>query len=117
MEQSELEKVRPTEATLEIGGRERKIKFGFSAWAKLEDEYGSLQNFGKIEEDIREKPFHVVPHLIWLGLSDREGVTEETVLDDYGMGDMDMIVEVLNRALYGSLPAPEKKKAVRKAGK
>lgn len=107
---SELEKVKTTEASLKLGGRERKIKYGFSAWAKLEEKYGGVKNLGQMEKDMQEKPFQTIPFLIWIGLQDKEGLTEETVLDDYSMQDVDKISEVLASALYGSLPKAEEEK-------
>ena len=67
-----------------------------------------------MEQDIQEKPFETIPFLIYIGLQDKEGVTEENVLDDYGMGDIQKVSEALYSALYGSLPkAEEEKKAER----
>lgn len=109
---SELEKVEKKDVTLVIGGRERVLKYGFSAWAQLEKRYNGVKNLDKMEQDIQEKPFETIPFLIYIGLQDKEGVTEENVLDDYGMGDIQEVSEVLYSALYGSLPkAEEEKKA------
>lgn len=107
---SELEKVKSSDVTLKIGGRERKIKFGFSAWAELEKKYDGIKNLGQMEKDMQEKPFQTIPFLIWIGLQDKEGLTEETVLDDFGMQDVEKISEVLASALYGSLPKAEEEK-------
>ena len=107
---SELNKVKSAATTLKIGGRDRVIKFGFSAWSKLEEKYGGIKNIENLQKDVEEKPFQTVPYLIWLGLQDKEGVTEETVLDDYGMSDIAKISEVLYGALYGSLPKAEEEK-------
>lgn len=101
---SDLEDVKPTNETLFIGGRERQIKYGFSAWAKLEERYGGVKNLKQMEKDMTEKPFSTLPFLIYNGLVDKEGVTEETVLDDFTMGDVQKIAEVLTRALWGSVP-------------
>lgn len=111
---AELDKVQNEKVTLLIQGKEREIKFGFSAWAKLEKEYGGIKNLDKLEEQIENKPFETLPHLLFIGLVDKEGVTEDNILDDYGMGDIDKIGEVFNRAIYGSLPNDEKK-AVKEA--
>lgn len=105
---TELENVKPEKVTLFIHGKEREIKFGFSAWAKLEDEWGGLKNLEKMQKQIEEKPFHTIPHLLYIGLLDKEGVTEENILDEYGMGDIEMISNIFNRALYGSLPQGKK---------
>lgn len=109
---SDLENVRPEKVTLVIHGKEREIKFGFSAWAKLEKEYGGLKNIDKLQKKVEETPFETIPHLIYLGLVDKEGVSEEDVLDDYGLADVQMITEVFTKALYGSLPQDGKKAEV-----
>lgn len=106
---TELEKIEPTKTTLKIHGKEREIKFGFSAWAKIEKEYGGLKNLKKMQENIENEPFTNIPHLLYIGLVDKEGVTEENILDEYGMGDIQYISEVFSKALYGSLPQDEKK--------
>lgn len=106
-ETMELEKIKPTKATLMIRGREREFKFGFSAWAKIEEEYDGLDNLEKLEEEVDKRPFHIIPHLMYLALQDKEGVTEENVLDDYGLQDLPLITEVFKKAFYGSLPIDE----------
>lgn len=110
--EKEIEKVAPEKVTLKIHGKEREIKFGFSAWAKLEKEFGGLKNLDKLQKDIENEPFSTIPHLIYLGLVDKEGVTEDDVLDDYGLGDIQMVVDKFQKALYGSLPQNEKKVAL-----
>lgn len=107
---SELEKVKPTDVSIKLGGRERKIKYGFSAWAKLEEKYGGIKNLGQMEKDMQEKPFQTIPFLIWIGLQDKDGLTEETVLDDYTIQDVTEIADILASALYGSLPKGEEEK-------
>lgn len=118
----ELEKIQPEKVTLFIHGKEREIKFNFSAWAKLEKEFGGLKNIDKLEKDIEDRPFEVIPHLIFIGLTDKSAytdengktypeVTEGNVLDDYGLGDMSKITDVFQKALYGALPLDEGKKA------
>ena len=111
---TELDKVQNEKVTLFIHGKEREIKFGFSAWAVLEKEYNGIKNLDKLEKQVEEKPFETLPHLLYIGLVDKEGVTEENILDDYGLADIQKIGEVFNRAIYGSLPADEKK-AVKEA--
>ena len=111
----ELNKVKSEKVTLFIHGKDREIKFGFSAWGKLEEEYGGVKNRDKMQKQIEETPFKTIPHLLYLGLKDKaaftdpEGnkypeVTEENILEDYEMADMTMISEVFSKALYGSLP-------------
>ena len=107
--EKELEKVKAEKVTLMIHGKEREIKFGFSTWAKLEKEYGGIKNIEKMQKQIEEEPFNTIPHLLFLGLVDKEGVTEDNILDEYGINDIEMISEVFNKALYGSLPQEAKK--------
>ena len=118
-ETKELDKVKSEKITLFIHGKEREIKFGFSAWAKLEKEYGGIQNLEKMQKQIEETPFETIPHLLYLGLKDKsafadsEGnkhpeVTEENILEDYGLGDIQKVTEIFSKALYGSLPQDNK---------
>ena len=113
---NELNNVRGEKVTLMIHGKEREIKFGFSAWAELETEYNGLKNLEKLQKEVEERPFNTLPHLLYIGLVDKEGVTEANILDDYGLADIELITDVFNRAIYGSLPDAEKK-AVKEAKK
>ena len=114
---STLEDVKPEKVTLKIHGKEREIKFNFSAWGKIEKEYGGIKNIDKLQKKLEENPFEVLPHLLFIGLRDKEGVSEEDILDDYGLNDIQMITEVFTKALYGSLPqeTSETKKARKEA--
>ena len=105
----ELAKVKTKKVTLFIQGKEREIKFNFSAWAKLEEEWGGLKKYEKIEKEILSKPLNTIPHLLFIGLVDKEGVTEENILDEYGLNDLAMITNKFNEAFYGSIPQEEKK--------
>ena len=119
-ETKELEKIQPEKVMLMIHGKEREIKFRFSTWAKLEKEYNGLNNIDKLEKDMEEKPFEVIPHLMFLGVVDKSSfvnelgeeveLTEENILDDYGLGEMKYITEILQKALYGSMPPDDEKK-------
>jgi len=119
----ELEKVKAEKVTMKIHGEEREIKFGFSAWAVLEKEYNGLKNLEKLQKEVEERPFNTLPHLLYIGLVNKKPIekdgeayeiTEKNILDDYGLGDIELITDVFNRAIYGSLPTDEKK-AVKEA--
>ena len=105
----ELEKVDSKKVTIKIKGKERELKFGFKAWAILEREYGGIKNIPKLQKEVEEKPFETLPHLIYIGLVDKEGVEEDSVLDEFGFGDIEYISNKFAEALYGSLPEDEKK--------
>lgn len=106
----ELDKVAGEKVLIRLKGKDREIRFGFSAWAKLEKEYGGINNIDRMQIEIEEKPFEMLPHLLYIGLVDKEGLEEETMLDEYGMGDITMISEKLTTALWGSLPQDDGKK-------
>lgn len=105
----ELEKVDSKKVLIKIKGKERELKFGFKAWAILEREYGGIKNITKLQKEVEEKPFETLPHLIYIGLVDKEGVEEDSVLDEFGFGDIEYISNKFAEALYGSLPEDEKK--------
>lgn len=111
----ELEKVNAEKVTIKIKGKEREIKFGFSAWAILEKEYNGIKNLDKLQNAVEERPFETLPHLLYIGLVDKEGVEESTLLDEYGLGDIEYISGKFAEALYGSLPEVEEKKAGKEA--
>jgi hypothetical protein len=111
----ELEKVDSKKVTIKIKGKERELKFGFKAWAILEREYGGIKNIMKLQKEVEEKPFETLPHLIYIGLVDKEGVEEDNVLDEFGLADIDYISNKFAEALYGSLPEVEEKKAGKEA--
>ena len=106
---TELEKLKEEKVTLFIKGKEREIRYGFSAWAVIEEELGGLEKIDQLQEQVEKHPFKTIPHLIWIGLVDKEGVEEKTVLDEYGLGDIEMITKVFEKALHGSLPQDTKK--------
>lgn len=105
----ELEKVSAEKVTIKIKGKEREVKFGFSAWGILEREYGGIRNILKLQKEVEEKPFETLPHLLYIGLVDKEGIDEATVLDEYGLGDIEYVSEIFAKVLWGSLPDVEKK--------
>ena len=111
----ELEKVDSKKVTIKIKGKERELKFGFSTWAILEREYGGIKNIMKLQKEVEERPFETLPHLVYIGLVDKEGVEEESVLDDFGLNDIEYISNKFAEALYGSLPEVDEKKAGKEA--
>ena len=113
----ELEKVDSKKVTIKIKGKERELKFGFSAWAILEREYGGIKNILKLQKAVEERPFETLPHLIYIGLVDKEDVEEGSVLDEFGLNDIEYISNKFAKALYGSLPVVDEKKAGKEAKK
>ena len=111
----ELEKVDSKKVTIKIKGKERELKFGFKTWAILEREYGGIKNIFNLQKEVEEKPFETLPHLVYIGLVDKEGVEEETVLDEFGLNDIEYISNKFAEALYGSLPEVDEKKAGKEA--
>ena len=101
----ELEKIEPKKHVLKIQGREREIKFNFSAWKEIEKKYGSVNNVQQLTKDMTEKPFQTLPEVVYMALVDKEGVEKETCLDEYGLGEMQMITNLVSEALKDSLPS------------
>ena len=105
----ELEKVNAEPVIIKIQGKERELKYTFKTWAILEKEYNGIKNILKLQKEVEERPFTTLPHLIYIGLVDKEGVTEDNVLDEFGLADVDYISEKFAEALYRCLPEEEKK--------
>lgn len=114
---TELEKIEPKKTVLKIGGRERELKFNFSAWKEIEKKYGSVNNIEALVKDIQEKPFQTLPEIVYITLTDKEGLDKENCLDEFCMRDMQDITDTVTKALLNSLPTDmvSKKKAVKKA--
>jgi len=101
---TELEKIEPIKHSLFIGGREREIKFNFSAWKEIEKKYGSVNNVQQLVKDMSEKPFQTLPEVVYISLMDKEGLEKETCLDEFGLAEMQNITNVVTEALKDSLP-------------
>lgn len=102
---TELEKIEPKKHVLKIQGREREIKFNFSAWKEIEKKYGSVNNVQQLMKDVTEKPFQTLPELVYIALIDKEGLEPGTCLDEFGLADMQMITNIVTEAFRGSLPS------------
>jgi hypothetical protein len=102
---TELEKIEPKIYSLKIAGKDREIKFNFSAWREIEKKYGSVNNVQQLVQDMSEKPFQTLPEIVYMALVDKEGVTAEDCLNDYTMVEMKSIVEIVSEALKSSLPS------------
>lgn len=112
---TELEKIEPKKTVLKIGGRERELKFNFSAWKEIEKKYGSVNNIEALVKDMNDKPFQTLPEIVYIALVDKEGLEKETCLDEFGMKEMQYIINAVSQALTDSLPTDlNKKKAVKK---
>lgn len=116
---NELEKIKKTDNKLLIYGKERIVRFGFSAWVELEEKYGSIQNIEKLEKEMENKPITELIELCWIGLTDKFEYNEngkrtgklldkKTLLDEYTMVDAKKISDVVMGALFGSLPSSDK---------
>lgn len=106
----ELNKIQDEKITIKIQGKEREVKFNFSDWAKIEKEYNGMKNFSKVADDLEDKPFETLPHLLWIGLKDKDDLSEDTYLNEFNLSDIEKITEVFAKALYGALPEDEQKK-------
>ena len=100
----ELENITEKKATLLIGGKERELAFRFSAWQKIEEKFGNIQD---VFSAVQKKPFTVLPELIYIGVIDKTGIKEADVLqflDQYGLEDLKDILTTVKAAMIASQP-------------
>lgn len=113
--EKELEKVMPSEFKITLGGKEREVKFGNLALAKIEKKYGSVEAFAQVQEDLQKKPMQTVPWLLSICLKDKEGLEDnyESILeamDEEGLTIAE-VAEIVMSAINSSLSVfGEKKK-------
>lgn len=113
--EKELEKVMPSEFKITLGGKEREVKFGNLALAKIEQKYGSIEAFSQVQDDLQKKPMQTVPWLLSICLKDKEGLENDyesilETMDDDGL-TISEVAEVVMGAINSSLSVfGEKKK-------
>ena len=96
---SDLEKIEEKKHSLVIGGRERELKFNFSAWKEIEKKYGSVNNLAQLTKDMSEKPFQTLPEIVYIALTDKEDLSRENCLDEFSMKEMQEITNAVSTAL------------------
>lgn len=117
--EKELEKVMPSEFKITLGGKEREVKFGNLALAKIEKKYGSVEAFAQVQEDLQKKPMQTVPWLLSICMKDKEGLEDDyesilEAMDEDGLTIAE-VAEIVMSAINSSLSVfGEKKK--QKAG-
>lgn len=119
----EFAKVAPSNFTLKLGGKERRIIFGCWALAQIEDKYGSLteNDLKKLEKDMTEKPLNTIPWLLSISIVDSEGLdlSKEALLkqiDNEGL-DIFEVTSAVSGAMtssFGHIAGDAKKKTTRK---
>ena len=118
--EKELEKVMPSEFKITLGGKEREVKFGNLALAKIEKKYGSVEAFAQVQEDLQKKPMQTVPWLLSICMKDKEGIDDDyesilEAMDEEGLTIAE-VAEIVMSAINSSLSVfGEKKK--QKAGR
>lgn len=117
--EKELENVMPSEFKITLGGKEREVKFGNLALAKIEKKYGSVEAFAQVKEDLQKKPMQTVPWLLSICMKDKEGLEDDyesilEAMDEEGLTIAE-VAEIVMSAINSSLSVfGEKKK--QKAG-
>lgn len=113
--EKELEKVMPSEFKITLGGKEREVKFGNLALAKIEKKYGSVEAFSQVQDDLQKKPMQTVPWLLSICMKDKEGLDDDyesilSAMDEEGLTIAE-VAEVVMSAINSSLSVfGEKKK-------
>lgn len=105
--EKELEKVMPSEFKITLGGKEREVKFGNLALAKIEQKYGSIEAFSQVQDDLQKKPMQTVPWLLSICLRDKEGLKDDyesilETMDDDGLTIAEVskvVMEAINSSL------------------
>ncbi|MBQ6565630.1 MAG: hypothetical protein IJL80_01120 [Treponema sp.] len=102
-----LESVIPNKFTLDIAGKQRTVKFGNLALARVEQKYGSITNIDKLQSDMEQKPMETIPWLLSISMKDMEGIENSTegilsALDDSDLSIVD-VVSVVTGAMESSL--------------
>lgn len=111
----EREAVKEKKYEVVLGGKLRGIKYGFRAWAEIEETFGGVR---EVFEQVKSKPFTHLPKLIFMGLTGRGDTKESDVLDwmdDMDMSDLKPLLEVVKNAMTGSMPEEKKGKSPPKA--
>ena len=103
----DFNKVKPSEFFLTIKGKKRRIRFGNLALAKVEERYGTVKNFDKLNKDLTEKPMSNIPWLLSICMTDFEGIGEDKddilrALDDSNLSVME-VMKVIGEAMEDSL--------------
>jgi hypothetical protein len=120
---STLDDIDQPDATLTLGGKERKLHFGFKAWKIIHRDHGGMK---KILETAKDDPegfvIEQLPKLLLLSLVPVEGEepapTIEVVelwLDDFDISGLKAINAKLMNAFVGS--APQKKEGQKNEAK
>ena len=113
--EKELEKVMPSEFKITLGGKEREVKFGNLALAKIEQKYGSVEAFSQVQDDLQKKPMQTVPWLLSICMKDKEGLEDDyesilEAMDEEGLTIAE-VAELVMSAINSSLSVfGEKKK-------
>lgn len=112
--EKELEKVMPSEFKITLGGKEREVKFGNLALAKIEKKYGSVEAFAQVQEDLQKKPMQTVPWLLSICMKDKEGFEDDyesilEAMDEEGLTIAE-VAEIVMSAINSSLSVFEEKK-------
>ena len=119
--EKELEKVMPSELKITLGGKEREVKCGNLALAKIEKKYGSVEAFAQVQEDLQTKPMQTVPWLLSICMKDKEGLDDDyesilEAMDEEGLTIAE-VAEIVMSAINSSLSVfgeKKKQKAVSK---
>jgi hypothetical protein len=95
---SELAEIKQESITIKLNGKERKLKMGMSAMAKIEEEFGDTQD---MVEQLQKKPGTTMPKIILclMRTEGNEDVTKENIAemldDNYSIGELQHILDGL----------------------
>lgn len=103
---SGLQDVKVKDIPLQLGGKERRLRFTLNSFAELEDAYGSVD---AAMAKLQGGSMKAVRKLIWAGLlHEDETLTETQVGNMLDVSNLQEFTEALTKALGTAMPEPAK---------
>lgn len=116
-ENKDLDKVMPSDFKITLLGKERQVKFGNLALAKIEKRYGAMDAFTQVQKDLESKPMETIPWLLSICLKDKSGLTDDyesvlSAMDESNLTPADVVNVVMSSMMTSLRGFSEQKKKV-----
>jgi hypothetical protein len=122
-----IQDLRPNDITVMLGDKLRVIKYDLNAYAELEKRYGSVE---KAMSTLQTGSLIGLRTILWAGLIHNEAILDEVTGEPIGYNitphlvgswiepsQMQKVSEKLSEAIVATLPAADKKKAMKELEK
>lgn len=105
---SNLNQVKEKPIKVELGGKERTIKYDLNALSILEEEVGSIEKLDEYVYGENGISIKAIRKVLWAGLiHENEDLTEKEVGSWFDLKSLDLISNIIKHALGQSLPEKE----------